>query len=152
MVQGAKKRIFNMFPGRTPDRWWLYVLGTDDTVKVGKTTNPRGRLNLHRLRLRGGMRWCHLLGSGDRIFGFNAENAAISALALVYERIGRSEEFRGGEICKSEVIGICRGAIQSAYLSKAQRAAYAAAHDASAEAWQAAYESAMGSLLIDDEI
>jgi hypothetical protein len=148
---GVHKRIFSMFPGPAEGRFWVYVLGTDGTVKVGRTADPRKRLNLHRIRLRGAMRWCHLLGCCDKDFAQMAERYAIDALRLVCERIGMTEEFRGS-ITKAEAIGICRGAFQRAHRARMEAAAREAAYDASTEAYSDAYESFMGSLLIDDEV
>jgi hypothetical protein len=93
-VQDGRRR-FDLFP-RCHRQQWLYAVGLPDgRIKLGISSRPRKRVQSYWHQHEGGIQWAHLFGPvGSEKASRRVEGAAVAALSLVANRIGRSEYFR----------------------------------------------------------
>ena len=102
---------FGLFPQQTArSRHYIYAIAfVGGVVKVGRTRNVRGRLLQHAKQVNGEVLWAHVFEPGGEYYGRIGESRALDALALVCERVNRSEWFRCED--KALVIRTVRSAL-----------------------------------------
>lgn len=129
------RRPFAMYPTGSgdPNRWWVYVLGTrDGGVKVGTSTAPRHRMEMHRQTI--GVTWSHLFSPVDSRW---VEGYCKKALQKVAKQRGRTEVFDA--ITREEAIRICREVLEAYRIrsreSAKQAAIYAKQASEQAKLW-----------------
>lgn len=95
---------------KSRDSWgWLYLFGLKDgRVKVGRTVRVRERLAHHRRQHGPSFDWVHIYPQKE---SGSSECAAIHALRLAGQRVGRTEMFTG--ISKQQAIQLCRAAVHT---------------------------------------
>lgn len=100
-----------LFPTNCRNRPRIYAIAfKGGVVKVGKASQPRGRLRDHWNRGEGEVEWVHLFAPMHERTARAVEMAAPSALAPHLSPVNRSEWFRG-DVDRDRVLAALRGCI-----------------------------------------